>query len=111
MENLDCIEKRLSRLESQNARLKFVLTSLTLCFLGSLLMGDYRDNRIMKNNFVVVDQAGRTRALLGVDDDQGPSLVLYGKSPGYPLVRINLKGDRAAIVIQDPKGKELWRAP
>ena len=110
MNDISTVESRLVNLEKQNKRFRRGFRILIIIFLAPMLMGNYKDNRIYKNNFVVVDKDNRARATFGLTGDEA-ALALYGKTQGAPVVHIRVKGDNAAIVIQDPQGNEIWRAP
>jgi hypothetical protein len=97
--NLECLAARVTKLETQNRRLKCTGAALAVLVAALAVMGQAQPARIIDaNEFVLKDKSGVARARLYMQDNNTPSLYFYGPThSGLPLA---LKaGDEPAIIL------------
>ncbi|MGH7264923.1 MAG: hypothetical protein ACREMB_08740, partial [Candidatus Rokuibacteriota bacterium] len=135
----NALMSRLDRLERENRRWRFVgLAALMLVGLILAPGATGQPNEVRARRFVVVDDTGRMRAMLGsaVDfhgglrlygpggdlrvalsiwDETGPSLNFYGKGGGFAHVVLSLDDAKNAAGLEltntPPSRWRIWKAP
>ena len=103
MDDRSAIEQRLCHLETSNRRLKAVLTATVVAACGAWLMGaNEAPHAVKATSFVLLDDAGRQRALLS-SNEKSVALQLLN-ADGSRGVALGVANDANGLVVFDPKG-------
>jgi hypothetical protein len=99
------LESRVALLEAKNRRLKQVVMAAGLVVVVLTAMGQARKEgpeRIEAGQFVVVDNEGRERAVLGLED--GSPVLVITNGEGRETVRLEVPSvpDKPALYFTDP---------
>ena len=99
------LQLRIERLERSNRRLKRVAAAVLLAAGAAVAMGQASPEKpktLSAASFVVVDDEGRQRAVLGMED--GAPVFVFSNSAGREVVRLEVPtvGERAAMYLIDP---------
>lgn len=110
--DLNTLDARVRRLEKQNRVLRILLLVAVILLAGfPTLWFIFEQGTLESRSFVLVDGAGKHRAVLALSNDGSPSLVFYDKD-GKLSILLNSKSDgTAGIGLFDNKGSVLFKAP
>jgi hypothetical protein len=100
------LESRVARLEAKNRRLTQVAMAVCLVVAVAAAMGQASKEgpeRIEAPQFVVIDDKGRERAVLGLDD--GSPVLVITNGEGRETVRLEVPSvpDKPALYFIDPR--------
>jgi hypothetical protein len=110
--DLSAIHNRLQHLE-RDSRLWKIIAAIAFVALGSFSMIWYSSEQgaLKTERFVLVDQAGKERATLGLDAEGAPSLVFYNNNGRVVALLASKPDGSAAFTLQAADGTTLFRAP
>jgi len=92
---IESVMQRMEKLERENRRLKTIggLGLAVLALLALVGAGVTGQRSIEAESFIVKDQAGKVRAVLGTAEPyNAPGLVMYDQE-GHPNILLHLTGD------------------
>jgi hypothetical protein len=110
--NLAGLTERIAKLEKQNRIWRmFVIIALLIVIAIPLIWFAKEQGNLESQSFVLLDAAGKHRAVLGTSADGSPSLVFYDKD-GHILTLLNTKSDGSpSLQLYNKDGSPVFRVP
>ena len=106
-ERLEKMERELSAAKRRN---RWILLVITLAATGAYALGCNVEQRIISaQHFHLVDESGKTRALLTVCAD-GPGLLMKDEN-GKTRLLLTVDNNGPRLFMFDENAKPVWSAP